>query len=63
MIETPWEGNTVAPDDYRNQTPAWMCLTREGLDQKERREKKNEREARRKPRKRPVQLMLVFDTL
>lgn len=63
MREVPWEGKTISPNDFRNDTPAWMCLTREGLDQKERRDKKNEREARRKPRKRGAQLLLGFDTL
>jgi len=59
--EVPWSGVTKAPDDLENSTPAWMCLTREGLDQKERRDKKNARLARKRRRKRkPVQFMLAF---
>lgn len=58
MIEKPWDGITIAPDRLYNNTPAWMCLTREGDDAKVRRDKKNARMARR--RRRPRQLMFAF---
>jgi hypothetical protein len=59
--EVSWEGATLAPDDLKNSTPAWMCLTREGKDQKERRDKKNARLERQRARKRrPVQFMFSF---
>ena len=56
MKESEWKGTTLAPYNMRNETPAWMCITREGLDQKERRDKKNARLARRK--KKPSQFLL-----
>ena len=56
---------TLAPDDIKNETPAWMCLTREGDEKKLRRDRKNMRlakimEARlaRKLLKEQAQLML-----
>ena len=60
MIEKAWEGITLAPTRLDNDTPAWMCLTREGLDQKERRDKKNERARIRKRKYRSKQLQLAF---
>ena len=60
MIEKAWEGITLAPTRLDNDTPAWMCLTREGLDQKERRDKKNARARKRKRKYKPVQFLLAF---
>lgn len=60
MKESEWKGTTLAPYNMKNETPAWMCITREGLDQKERRDKKNARLARRK--KKPLQFLLAFCT-
>ena len=37
---------TLTPDDMRNETPAWMCLTREGDEKKLRRDRKNMRLAK-----------------
>lgn len=60
MKESEWKGTTLAPDRLENNTPAWMCITREGDDAKVRREKKNARLARRK--KKPLQFLLAFCT-
>ena len=60
MIEKAWEGITLEPTRLDNDTPAWMCLTREGLDQKERRDKKNARARKRKRKYKPVQFLLAF---
>lgn len=37
---------TRTPDDMTNETPAWMCITREGDEKKLRRDRKNMRLAR-----------------
>ena len=60
MIERAWEGCTLQPDRLENQTPAWMCLTREGDDAKVRRDKKNARARKGRRKYKPVQFLLAF---
>ena len=38
--------DTLTPDDMKNETPAWMCITREGDEKKLRRDRKNMRLAK-----------------